>query len=239
MAEKRNFVIIMGPSGSGKTTLRNQYYKDYVSLNIDDIIEADEVYINLTTEYIKSKLLNEIITDIKLVSEYLTKIYFERRDYFKQEFSKYLEETIINAKHDIVFESTGIAGIDWIFEERFNIRNNYVIHVVYPKVNPNILESRIMHRFLTTICSSNFKVPRLPLTFMRQGFPSNEKIPSLSLSDTVPIIHEHIKKHIRGCIMEVKKKVDIVTIIENNIKYEFSSNMTVEEYYIFLKKLKL
>lgn len=251
---KNLFIAIIGPSGSGKTTIKNtcinlllQKYekniktKNIVSLSIDDVIENDEEYIKKSNDYVKN---NALITkeQIYMASNFLTNLYFERRNALKVDFSKYLEETIINANNNIVFETTGITGMDWIFQDKFSIKKNYIICIVYSYTKARLLESRVINRFIRSLkCKQITKIPRLPLTFSQQGFFSNNDNLSLSLSDTVPLIQKHIKEYMRRFMQFNNDQKADSFIIFNNNNTPFIidlSKISIAQYYIFLKKMK-
>lgn len=251
---KNLFIAIIGPSGSGKTTIKNtcinlllQKYekniksKNVVSLSIDDVIENDEEYIKRSNDYVKN---NVLITkeQIYMASNFLTNLYFERRNALKVDFSKYLEETIINANDNVVFETTGINSMDWIFQDKFLIRKNYIICIIYSYTKTRLLESRIINRFINSLkCKQITKIPRLPLTFSQQGFFSNNDNLSLSLVESVPIIQKNIKDYMcRFMQFDNIIKADSFIIFDNNSTPFIIdlSEISIEQYYIFLKKMK-
>lgn len=251
---KNLFIAIIGPSGSGKTTIKStcinlllqKYEKKirgatFISLSIDDVIENDSIYIKKSNDYVKE---NTIITmdQIKNASTFLTDLYFERRNAFKETFSKHLEETIINANHHVIFEATGITSMDWIFQDKFSIKKNYIICIIYAYTKATLLESRVINRFTSSLkCKPLLRIPRLPLTFSQQGFLSKTHNLTLTLADSVPIVQKHIKDYMsRFMQFNNKQKADSFIIFDNNnIPFIIDlSKVSIAQYYIFLKKMK-
>lgn len=234
---------------------RKQYYAridDYVDMDFDynynvakylkENIFSEELYdkhinvINQQPDNIINNIINssgnlEINNMLKRIAENFTQFYFSRRRYYSTTLDNELNRNLKD-RNNIIYETTGISKIDWIFTNTFlkykQIRDNYYVVIVYPFVDNTTILTRALTRFAkrakalhddnihlmsanelseyisNKISSSTYSPPRLPLL-----------VGDNSLKDSISIIQQNISHYIESCISNIGE-VDIIMLYDNN-----------------------
>lgn len=180
---KSIFIIILGHPGSGKsyiskliaTHIENKLNIKINGVNdmhysmIDNLVENDEQFINLTSEFIRNnwnhteiiELSNNIdsITDeiimgnnnkITYSAEILSEIYYNVKN--KMDYDKINDNLLTNslqAKRNIIFETTGRNNSDWLFNDIINkYYTDYTFVLVYLDVDNLTIIKQTIKRFI-------------------------------------------------------------------------------------------
>lgn len=184
-------LITNGSTGSGKTIMVSktvahlQLNPDHTKLLIDDLVEQNDTYKVETTKIIQGvkeqckktgQDVDNIYThaDKDLQKQFEHAYFMARRDVQCERgccgvtCSNLLNQRIagaISSHKNIVFETTGLSKIDWLFDSMIKDEKYYVISA-YTLVNVNLLADRMTQRTLTSIRSFEHNVqnpaPRLP-----------------------------------------------------------------------------
>lgn len=168
------FTIIAAPPGSGKGKVPFLLYpNENIKYNlIDDLIEANTEFETLTSNYVKNnytvdeiiELENDIdaivyniknniqtltINKLLTTSKILSDIYFTiRNDYKLDSINNNLMKKYIADNNNIVFETTCINDIEWLFTDDYLNNKQYNTVLVYPFVDTNIIIKQIITRFI-------------------------------------------------------------------------------------------
>jgi len=109
---------------------------------------------NEINNYLTTNQLSNNLSKLENLADSFSKIYFQTRKKYDKINDLNLNKWI-NARENIVFETTGQSKFDWIFEHTPlndpDVLKDYIVIVVYPYVSKDIILSRALNRFIVRV----------------------------------------------------------------------------------------
>jgi hypothetical protein len=226
---KKGFAIIDNDESVDK-----KYLKSLVNMQ-----ECNEEINKFTTNTQDSQLLT-----LENLGKQYSNLYFDHRSNGNDVLNFNIKMWLQN-RENIVLETTGQNNFEWIFKYSFLsdplVRNDYIIVVVYPYVNENIILARALNRFAIrttdyleySALNMDHYITAVQHRNLVDGKICNAiRFPVLingdnSLKNTIPQIHNTLAYYINKCSSTDNnvESVDYVLIYDNNSKPDLIINM--------------